>query len=125
MSHATRLRPAWPVTVAAACATSAPLESRTSSCTGAFGAEGSLKLNSALAAARLANLRPRRDELCRGLGGIQTALLERRDVVHDVEAAAIGGKHDVVRLLLNDDPAHRRVRQAFLQRLPGSPSSSV
>ena len=66
-------------------------------------------------------MRAGRNKLRGRLGRIHDALFERRDVVHDVEATAVGGKHDVVRLLLNDDPTHGRVRQSFLQWLPVLP----
>ena len=64
--------------------------------------------------------RTRRRQL-RGLGRrrpLHHALLERRDVFHDVEAAAVGGEHQVVVLLLHHNPGDGRVRQAALQGLP-------
>ena len=48
----------------------------------------------------------------------RSGLLQGRDVIQDVDAAAISRKHYVVELLLHRDPSDRRVRQAGLQRSP-------
>ena len=54
----------------------------------------------------------------RRVGRRRRRLLERRDVVEHVQAAAVGRDRDIVKLLLHHDPAHRRVRQAGRQLGP-------
>ena len=54
-------------------------------------------------------------------GGVQILwrhLAERRDVVQNPGAAAVGADDEIVEVLLHDEPVRRRVRQVVLQRLP-------
>ena len=62
--------------------------------------------------------RPHREEVRVRRLHLRRDLLQRRDVVHDPEAAAVGRDHQVVEVLLHDDAGHRRVRQIVLQRQP-------
>src|SRR5579872_543368 len=60
----------------------------------------------------------RREESHRDVALFGRHLLERRDVVENVDAAPIGGNHEIVELLLNHGPRNRRVRQTAGQRGP-------
>ena len=48
-------------------------------------------------------------------------LLERREIIEDVEAAAVRRDDEIVKVRLHREPVHRRVRQIVLQRLPLRP----
>ena len=45
-------------------------------------------------------------------------LLDRRDVIHDPEAATVRRDNQIVEVLLHGDPVNRRMRQIVLHRLP-------
>src|SRR5262249_17898009 len=54
-------------------------------------------------------------------GGVTDAvieLLERREVVEDPEAASVGADNEILKMILDDDPMNRRMRQIVLQWLP-------
>src|SRR6185437_11097466 len=62
--------------------------------------------------------RTRREEVRVRVQHLRRQIAQRRYVVENPRAAAVGGNHEIVELLLHGDPVDRRVRQVELQRLP-------
>ncbi len=62
----------------------------------------------------------RREEPHRVLRRLRGHLLQRRDVVENVEASSVRGNHQVMEPLLYHRPRHRRRRQALLELRPAS-----
>ena len=56
-----------------------------------------------------------RKEVRVGIQRLRGHLAERRDVVQNTGAAAVGADDEIVEVLLHDEPVRRRVRQVVLQ----------
>ena len=96
----------------AASESQSPFASRISSLTGSLGLAFSEKLSIACGAAHEAIRRARLEQHNRRIRAMRGQLLQRRDVIEDVEPAAVSRDHEVVELLLHHRPGHGRVRQA-------------
>ena len=58
--------------------------------------------------------RPRSEKMNVGIDNLRRELLEGGDVIHNPEASPIGAYHQIIEMLLNDHPVHRRVWHVVL-----------